>query len=513
MRLKYVIGVILVTIYLIQLFRYPKDDRYIKEFFIEPDKTSGKFILIVTEEPSLKNGFLTLKSKLDSVCDTTFVSLPDVNSSATKNDCKKIETESYVRARIFDKVLGAIIEKSNYTSIEVGDRILVEGNIRSLIKTANQNTERTAEQIQKDKSYENYLKKEKIFYEVWIKKIHSLERNDAFHLKRSLVRIRKGVEGKIAENIARPESDLAQGLVISGKGSMSEELLEDFKRVGLIHIVVLSGSNVSIISTALFALLGNVRQSLKVIIGITSMTGFAIMTGAMPPVVRSVLMTSLPMIGKLFLEKELNQDRGQKITKAKVSFFQEKDSSIYLLFMTAMLMSIHNPLLPIYDISFQLSFMATMGLMVLTEPFTKLLSFIPEKFSIREIVAASLATQVYVAPLLLTIGNQVSIVFLIANIIVLPVLPVLMFFIGSIVFIGYTIPFLAKIIGLVTWSLLHLVIVGVGYLSDLPFATISLEIITTQTALCVYLFIIPITFQIKSLASKNWSRDQFNETI
>ncbi len=481
---------------------YPTDDRYIGKI-IDSNKsgTSQKFALIIKDEPSLKNNFFTLKAKISEVCDNTNTApISSISSDlrtigVSEENCLPIKTQSYIQVRIYEKSIQALLEESEYEYLEVGDKIIVDGNLKSIIKNddkavqENSKIDNESELIRKEKSYQNYLKKEKVFYEIAIKKIESIDRPSHIVVTRSLVRFRKSIEQKIKDSMPRPESDLAQGLVISGKGSMSEELLEDFKRVGLIHIVVLSGSNVSIISAALFAMLKGFSQPLKVGLGISSMIGFAIMTGAQPPVVRSVLMSSIPLIGGLF--------GARTSEKSSTVLFPEKDSPIILLFLTGLLMSLHNPMLPIYDISFQLSFMATLGLMVMTGPMTRVLPFLPEKFGFKEIVASSLATQIYVAPLLLTISDQMSIVFLVANIIVLPVLPLLMLFIGLIPFIGFIMPIMTEVVALVSWKLLTEIIRVVHYLAELPFATISLKIISMKTACMIWLVTTPVTFQIR----------------
>ncbi len=487
---------------------YPSDDKYINKI-VDDNKGSGtsqKLALIIKDEPSLKNGFFTLKAKISEVCDNTNTTAVFSSTVETplvgvrQKNCLPTKTQSYIQLRIYEKSIQAFLEGTEYEYLEVGDKIIVSGNIKSLITdddTAprkNSKDGNESELIRKEKSYQNYLKKEKIFFEIAIKKIESIDRPSHIVVTRSLVRFRKSIEQKIKDSMPRPESDLAQGLVISGKGSMSEELLEDFKKVGLIHIVVLSGSNVSIISAALFTMLKGFSQPLKVGLGISSMIGFAIMTGAQPPVVRSVLMSSIPLIGGLFGSK--NPEKSSSV------LFPEKDSPITLLFLTGLLMSIHSPLLPIYDVSFQLSFMATLGLMVMTDPITRVLPFLPERFGIREIVSSSLATQIYVAPLLLTIGNQVSTVFLVANIIVLPVLPILMFFIGLIPFIGFIIPIMTKAVALVSWKLLTEIIHVVHFLAGLPFATVSLKIISMKAACMIWLATTPVTFQIRNWVIK-----------
>lgn len=519
MRKQFLIWGIVISIYGLRLLTYPQDDLALKK--LVSDSTHKNFVLTVKEEPSSKNGFLTIKAKLTEVCGD--LDLPESNQKSVgvsaQESCEKIKSHSFVQTRIFEKTIQAELEKSDHQILEVGDKIIVTGTVHTLIKSGtevgaeklsgNLNAEELAK-LKKEKSFQNYLRKERIFYEVKIQKIQQLEKPPHFIFVRALIRLRKSIEESIRNSMPSPESDLAQGLVISGKGSMSPELLKDFTRVGLVHIVVLSGSNVSIISAALFAMLKNLPYFLKVSLGIFSMAGFAIMTGGSPPVTRSVLMSSLPLLWRIIKKRSDEQEKIEsgevqepvKSLTKKLSMYQERDSPLILLFATGMCMSLYNPLLPIYDISFQLSFMATLGLMVLTEPFAKLLSFIPEKFSIREIVSSSLATQVYVLPLLLTISDEVSTVFLVANIIVLPILPLVMLLIGVVSFTRFMIPDVSGVAASVSWFFLHYIIEIVVYLSNLGYATFSLYTLSLTQVGVIYSVVILLTFQANKILQK-----------
>src|SRR5690606_11317679 len=97
-----------------------------------------------------------------------------------------------------------------------------------------------------------------------------------------------------------------------------------------------------------------------------------------------------------------------------------------LLVVTAVVMLIHNPLILRYDPSFQLSFLATIGLIYVSPLFERLLTNRIPSRTIREIVVGTLATYVFVLPLLLYMTGEMSVVSLPANLLVLPVVPVLM---------------------------------------------------------------------------------------
>jgi competence protein ComEC len=281
---------------------------------------------------------------------------------------------------------------------------------------------------------------------------------------------------------------------------MSDDLLEDFKKVGLIHIVVLSGSNVSIISVALFSLLSRLPLLLRSIVGVMSMMMFAIMTGAAPPVVRSVCMTTVPIAIELFRQfRNKKESHVDEVLHNHVSVFIDAHASVYSLVCIGLVLAIFNPLMLIYDMSFQLSFMATFGLMSLSGVMSRICFFIPKKFGIREIVSCSLATQVFVLPLLLLISDEVSLVFLIANILVLPILPLTMLLVFVTMLSSFIMYPVAVVSGHVSWIFLKWIMWVSSYFSGFRFSTIMLTLLTSMEVVMIFIVLAPLSLMLKFL--------------
>jgi len=137
------------------------------------------------------------------------------------------------------------------------------------------------------------------------------------------------------------------------------------------------------------------------------------------------------------------------------------------------LMVLHNPKILVFDASFQLSFLATCGLIYVVPKVAKHLQWITERFKAREIMATTIGTQITVLPLLIYLTREVSIVSLPANILVL-------FFIPHVMFAGFfatLIAYVSPILALPLTYLAHLIlswILFIGhFLGNLPFATTS----------------------------------------
>jgi competence protein ComEC len=425
---------------------------------------------------------LRARTKIMKTCGS-----PESEGSCIPTDSDTYVQISYSKPRI----------ATGESEVEVGDIVSLTGTIKEMSFMA------------EDESLRQFFKKEKTFYEIKSAKISHIEKPRS--LKRQLVRFRKSIEKSIADALPRPHSDLAQGLVVSGKGSMTKDLLEKFKRVGLIHIVVLSGSNVSIIAAALMSALRFLPRFIYGVVGLAGMSLFALMTGAAPPVVRSVLMSSIPLIFPIFIGAFTSPGSGDPDTRhhnpdgvsvQKNSALGFRFSGLSLLCLTGYVMCLFNPMYPLYDISFQLSFMATLGLVLYTEPIGKRLTFIPAKFGLREIISSSLGTQILVMPLLLQISGSMSTVFLVANILVLPVLPFVMLCIFLTSLASFIFPPVTASISFVSWLMLEYMLRITSIFSDLPFASIHLIDMSRHEVVLYYAIVLTLTYVISRRTSR-----------
>jgi competence protein ComEC len=149
---------------------------------------------------------------------------------------------------------------------------------------------------------------------------------------------------------------------------------------------------------------------------------------------------------------------------------------IRALFFVGLLMLIQNPLILLHDPSFQLSFLATLGLIVLASPIEKRLTFVTEKFSIRGIVASTVATQIFVSPYILYMMGQISIIGMVVNILVLPFIPLTML-LGSLAgIIGIFNLSLAQPLAWCSHLLLSYELFMVEHFARFPFASAHIDI-------------------------------------
>jgi competence protein ComEC len=270
--------------------------------------------------------------------------------------------------------------------------------------------------------YINYLAKDDIFFEIKSAVIDfAKDQSKVLNITSVLYKIKRGFVTNLNNALGEPHSALAAGLVVGEKSALGKDLLNDFRMVGLIHIVVLSGFNITIVADALRRILSRLPRVWGIVIGGIGMVLFGILVGGGATVVRSCFMASVALIAQIIR-------RDYHVARA--------------LIFAGCLMLIQNPMILMHDPSFQLSFLATLGLVLLASPLEKFFWFIPEKFDMRGIFAATFSTQIFVSPFILYLMGQISVIGVLANILVLPFIPITMlvvFLTGSFGFISLTV--------------------------------------------------------------------------
>jgi competence protein ComEC len=337
------------------------------------------------------------------------------------------------------------VQTDRYLEYEYGQEVLLKGKLIAPFNFKGTGG-RTFDYI-------NFLLKDGIYFEMKKPTIEIVGDDGGNYVSENLFRIKQGFLSNIKKVLGEPHAALAGGLVVGEKSALGKDLIEDFRIVGLIHIVVLSGYNITIVADSIRRMLSFLPRTTGIILGGLGIVAFGILVGGGATVVRSCIMAVIALFGAL-LRKDYN------VSKA--------------LFVAGVLMLIHNPLILFYDPSFQLSFLATLGLILLSPPIESRLSFITERFGIRGLVASTFATQIFVSPYILYMMGQLSIIGVIVNILVLPIIPLTMLFVTLTGLFGSVLPFVGKIAGGVSHILLSYELFMVDFFAKVPFASIEL---------------------------------------
>ena len=257
---------------------------------------------------------------------------------------------------------------------------------------------------------------------------------------------RAGLDERISHLLPSPQAQLLSGILLGLKKDLPYDLKLAFRDTSTLHMIVVSGQNLSILAALLLKLAGLLTRRVVILLTIMVMIGYVILTGGQIPVLRAALMAFLSLIA---------------------SVFGRQSDGFWILIIVAALLLLVNPLW-ILDLSFQLSFLATFGVVVVAPILINFFKFIPP--ILRENLAVTLAAQAMVMPVISQNFHQFSLVGVPANLAVLWTIPYMM--IGGIItlVLDSILPFLGQ---LMAWGLsipLTYFIYMVKFFASLPFA-------------------------------------------
>jgi len=291
-------------------------------------------------------------------------------------------------------------------------------------------------------------------------------------LRGMLFDIKHRFELSLERAMPEPEVSLMEGILLGERGGLSRELLQLFVVVGLIHIVVLSGSNIAIVSEGMFRLLGAfLPRRATLVAGFVAIVLFALMVGGGAATLRAVVMGSIAILAR---------------------YLRRPEAALRALGIAGAAILLYNPLY-LFDQGFVLSMLATFGLIVLGQPIENKITLLPawSHFNLRSIVATTLAVEIFILPALLYYSGVLSFVSLPANALLLPLLPLVMFlgFFAGVA--GLVHPALALVPALLADLLLKFLLWVVHTIGALPHAATVVAPFPWYVAALVY---VPLTW-------------------
>lgn len=377
------------------------------------------------------------------------VAEPDVRD--TRIDLR-VESAAITRAGESTPTGGLVlVQAPPGTDVRYGDRILATG-ILSL--PAESDTF----------SYADYLARSGVYSVMRNTSIEVVSSGEGSPLYSTLFDLKDRARQNIARSLPEPDAALLTGILLGDARGLPPELSTAFSRVGASHIIAISGFNMAILSGVVMGLLNrfHVRAGWAAFIGISIIVLYTLLVGASPSVIRAALMSSMLVVGALI--------RRKTFVPASIAF-------------VAILLSLLNPTV-LWDIGFQLSLFATLGLSLFATPFSRyftigLAYFFPRRTAVAasdflaEPLVVSLAAQVATLPLTILYFGQLSVVVLIVNLLVIPVQAVLLILGLAATLIGFLIPVLAQLLYWLDLVLLSWTVAVVRLFARLPFAQVD----------------------------------------
>jgi competence protein ComEC len=334
--------------------------------------------------------------------------------------------------------------------------------------------------------YRKYLAKDRIYYLCQKAKITVLEKESRKDFFTAILKIKKSFQQNISQLFPVPQSGLLAGLLLGGDNDLPESIKNIFSQTGMTHIVAVSGYNITIIAEYLMGLLIFLglwrRQAFYV--AVVAIGIFVFMIGLPASAVRAGIM------GTILLWAMKN---GRLANAQNAIVF------------AAGAMLIFNPLLLRYDVGFQLSFLATLGI-VYVYPILENYLMQKNKFSgIWEILLLTLAAQAFVLPIILINFERLSLISPLANLLVLPIIPLTMllgFFAATFYFVS---PWLGEILAWLAFLPLKYEVEVIKFLASFKFASLEIKNFSWVGVLIWYLILLGIIYKHK-MTKKNLTK-------
>lgn len=262
------------------------------------------------------------------------------------------------------------------------------------------------------------------------------------------------------------EVSLLRGVVFGIQEGFDQKLKEAFQTTGMMHVVAASGMNVTMLAGFLLPCFSRlVKRQQAVLLTIVFLMFYALLAGLSPSILRATLMASISFIGLL-----LGRQR----------------SALIALFLTGCIMLSITPSI-LFDIGFQLSFAATLGILLIQPFFTRLAKQTILKF-IASDLGSTLGAQITTLPFLLYYFHAVGLLSVLVNLLVLWTIPPLMV-IGSIAaFVSLISSSIGSIIALLTLPLLVYFLSIISFFSSFS-PVFSIETVPVSLIVGYYLIL------------------------
>ena len=336
--------------------------------------------------------------------------------------------------------------------------------------------------------YRAYLRHQGIYSSVQYARLEKVGSGEGNPLLQIIYAARSQAMKSLESIFPAQESALLKGILLGDAHALSDELKSAYALTGTAHIYAISGFNMVVLANLVTHFLTRKHKNWKSGLAVIAVLGFyTLLVGASASVVRAAIMGSLALVGGLM---------------------GRRGNLLNTLGLTVFLMLLFNPHLP-WDIGFQLTVMATLGLAVFAGPLSaRLEEFLSKRYSpevasgwsgmIGEYLIVTLVAQASVLPLIAFHFRQVSALFLIANPLVLPIQPPVMV-LGLLAMLGGMLSLgLGKVLAWLAWPFAAYTNASVRFLADLWPDALRLPRFDFVWVLLAYALIVVLLFNKKT---------------
>lgn len=339
-----------------------------------------------------------------------------------------------------------------------------------------------------DFSFRDYLAAKNIHSYMTSAEVTVLPGNGGNFVSAALYALKEKSLANIYRIFPDPESSLLAGILLGVDTGLTDELQQAFKNTGTAHIIAISGFNISIIAGLFFLffsrIFGQRRGTVFAILGIIFYTA---LVGASAAVVRAAIMGILSLFARQVGRRQM---------------------ALNTLLAVAMLMCLWNPLY-VWDVGFQLSFFATLGIILYAEPFSQFTANVLTRYfplstveklvqPLSDFILLTFAAQLTTIPIMAYHFQRISLVSFIANPFILPAQPAVMILGGIAVLLSHIWMTLGQLAAWIALPFVAYTIRIVELFNRVPHGTLFLGDFSIWFVILFYAALLSLTF--------GWSR-------
>ncbi|MDI6781651.1 MAG: ComEC/Rec2 family competence protein [bacterium] len=350
-------------------------------------------------------------------------------------------------------------------NLKYGDKILLTGELQKPFSLKNPG----------GFDYRQHLAHQKILVTCWIRGENGIKRIGYGRVNPIITfsaMIKDYAVGSIYQLLPEPASYFLDGVILGNRTQLPEHMQEWFADTGTLHVLAVSGMNVALVVITFFFFfrLFRMNKRLAYLLNIPVVIVFCLVTGCVPSVLRASLMAIIFLISRNLLERDVN--------------------IYHVIGLAALICLVPCPQM-VFDLSFQLSFLAVLGIVYLAPIISdRLLFFLPRWLSLT--IATTLGAQLSTTPLLSYSFHKMSLISLASNAIVVPLVG-LITPLGLISFglnmISYK---LAWLVAYLNSLLITLLLICVEFFASIPYACIPVASPSFMDIALYYLVLITI---------------------
>lgn len=266
--------------------------------------------------------------------------------------------------------------------------------------------------------------------------------------------IRERFAETVRQLVIEPMASLGLGFVVGQRSTLPDTLDEQLKIVGLTHIVVASGYNLTILVRFMMRLLSRRSRYLALVCSLVMILGFVLFSGFSPSMNRAVVVTVLSLLAW---------------------YVGRRFHPVLLIIFVATATALWTPMYVWADLGWYLSFFAFAGILVIAPLVVRAIYRRRDPSSFEQLVFETMSAEVMALPLIAFSFGTVPVFGLVANVLVAPFIPAAMALTALTGFVGMISLQLATIFALPTTILIGYMIAIVEWLSSFDFAQFSFD--------------------------------------